>query len=111
MPACPQKNKSSLLSALSKPHLKILTFIIQIITSAPLKVVQMNLLKDKICVFLPYALGTYHSAWHVGGTEWLSNGMKLMYPSTLSCGIKGRNTLFSFSVFNANGRCLATHWF
>lgn len=111
MPACPQKNKSSLLSALSKPHLKILTFIIQIITSAPPKVVQMNLLKDKICVFLPYALGTYHSAWHVGGTEWLSNGMKLMCLSTLSCGIKGRNTLFSFSVFNANGRCLATHWF
>lgn len=100
----PQKNKSSLFSALSKPHLKIPTFIIQIITSALSKVGLKDPLKDKICVFLPYALGTYHSAWHVGGAQWLSNRSKLMCPSTLSCGIKGRNTLFSFfSVFNANG--------
>lgn len=41
----PQKNKSSLVSALSKVHLKILTFTIQNTTSAPSNVAQMNFSK------------------------------------------------------------------
>lgn len=55
-----QKNQSSLVGALSKVHLKIPTFTIQNITLVPSNVAQMDLLKDKICVCLPYAL-----PWHL----------------------------------------------
>lgn len=43
----PQKNKSSLVSALSKVHLTILTFTVQNITSAPSNVAQMNFSKTR----------------------------------------------------------------
>lgn len=43
----PQKNKSSLVSAVSNVHLKILTFTIQNITSDPSNVAQMNFSKTR----------------------------------------------------------------
>lgn len=83
----PQKNKSSLISALSKVHPKILTFTIQGITSAPSNVAQTHLLKDKICAFPSYTRGTYHSAWSIGGTQRLSDRTKPTCPPTGSCEI------------------------
>lgn len=79
--------------------------------SSPSQMAQMNLLQDKICVFLPYALGAYHSARHIRGAQRLSDGTEPLCPSSISCEGKGRNALLSFfSVFSANGRYLVTQW-
>lgn len=60
--------------------------------------------QDKTCLFPPRTRGPPHSAWPTAGTQRLSNWTKPMCPSTF------RNPLLPFSVFNANGRCLAPHW-
>lgn len=38
--------------------------------------------QNKICVFLPYALGAYHSVWHIREAQRFSDGTEPMYPST-----------------------------
>lgn len=61
---------------------------------SPSQGAQMNLLKNKACVFLPYAPGTYRSAGHTGGAQRLPDGTKPMCPSSLSRGSKGRHAPF-----------------
>lgn len=71
-----------------KVHPQIRTFTVQGITSAPSGVARTNLLKDKICIFPSYSLGTYHSAWDIRGyqTEPTQSALPLHH-----VGVKGRN--------------------
>ena len=82
MPGCPSKEQvipcqSPIQSSSPNPNFHNSKHNFSSITVA-----QTNLLQDDICIYPPHTLGTYHSAWHISGTQRLWNRTKPICPST-----------------------------